>query len=85
MSSTLSRREMEVAVLAAEYKTNREIGSVMGITENTVKLYMRNILHKTGARNRTELVSKWLSKQIPRTEETVGDSESNGPLSRVGR
>ena len=30
MSSTLSRREMEVAVLAAEYKTNREIGSVMG-------------------------------------------------------
>jgi two-component system, NarL family, nitrate/nitrite response regulator NarL len=37
--------------------TNREIASTLIITENTVKVHLRNILNKLGVRNRQQLAA----------------------------
>jgi DNA-binding NarL/FixJ family response regulator len=53
---TLTGREIEVLELVARGKTSREIGSVLFISENTVKNHIRNILDKLGLHSRNEAV-----------------------------
>jgi two-component system nitrate/nitrite response regulator NarP len=48
----LSEKEMFVLRLAADVMTNKEIARDMGATEVTVKMHMRSICKKLGARNR---------------------------------
>jgi NarL family two-component system response regulator LiaR len=55
--SKLTEREMEVLMLVAESKRNREIAEALFITEKTVKTHVSNILSKLHLSNRTEL--KW--------------------------
>ena len=50
----LTPREREVFALLAEGKTNREIATTLFLTEGTVKVHVRHILRKVGARTRTE-------------------------------
>jgi DNA-binding NarL/FixJ family response regulator len=52
----LSLRELEVLRLIAQGMTNREIGAELHLSENTVKGYVKDILSKLDARNRTEAV-----------------------------
>ena len=56
--SGLTRREYEVLRLAAQGRTNPEIAEVTGLARNTVKTYLESALHKLGARNRVEAVSR---------------------------
>lgn len=56
--SGLTRREYEVLRLAAQGQTNPEIAESTGLTRNTVKTYLQAALHKLGARNRVEAISK---------------------------
>ncbi len=51
----LSPRERDVLRLVAGGSRNREIASALGISDNTVKFHVSNLLHKTGARTRAEL------------------------------
>ncbi len=51
-------------------ETNRRIGDFIGIDENRVKIHLRAIFRKIGARNRTEAAlkaSQWLPapRQVP--------------------
>ncbi len=50
----LTEREVEVLRLIAMGRNNREIGSVLSISPNTVANHVRNILEKTYTANRTE-------------------------------
>jgi ATP/maltotriose-dependent transcriptional regulator MalT len=50
----LTRRETEVLALLAESKTNKEIAAALFLSEATVKVHVRHILRKLGARTRTE-------------------------------
>jgi len=52
-SQTLSRREMQIVSLLCEGQQNKEIAHAFGIKEVTVKMHMRSIIRKLGARNRT--------------------------------
>jgi len=56
-SDALSPREIEVLRRAAGGSSNKRIGVGLGITEETVKGHMRNILSKLGANDRTHAVS----------------------------
>lgn len=51
----LTRREIEIADLAARGKTNVEIARQLFLSENTVKTHIKRIFAKTGASCRAEL------------------------------
>jgi len=50
----LTEKELKVLALVARGWTNAEIGRRMYMVEDTIKIYMRVIRRKLGARNRTE-------------------------------
>ncbi|MHB0988175.1 MAG: response regulator [Bellilinea sp.] len=51
----LTIREISILQLVAEGKTNREIASSLYISENTVKIHLRNILEKLHLQNRIQV------------------------------
>ena len=53
--SRLSPRQMDVARLVGKGQTNYQIACELGITENTVKLYVSQVLRLTHMHNRTQL------------------------------
>ena len=56
-ADSLSERELAVLRLIAAGEGNKQIASLLFISQNTVATHVRNILRKTGARNRTEAVA----------------------------
>jgi DNA-binding NarL/FixJ family response regulator len=54
---TLSEREVQVLKLMAEGDRNRDIGERLSISEDTVKVHIRHIMDKLGAKDRTQAVS----------------------------
>ncbi|HRI59020.1 MAG TPA: response regulator transcription factor [Saprospiraceae bacterium] len=58
---TLTRREMEVALLYVKGKTIKEIASTLFISEDTVESHIKNIRSKTDCSSRFE-VGEWLKK-----------------------
>lgn len=50
----LTPRESEVLTLVADGCQNKEIAARLDLSENTVKLHLRNIISKLGVHNRTE-------------------------------
>jgi DNA-binding NarL/FixJ family response regulator len=60
----LSPREVQVLSELASGGSNKEIASVLGITEHTVKAHLKNILAKLPARDRTEAVTIALQRGI---------------------
>lgn len=50
----LTSREQEILTLIAHGKTNREIGQLLYISTGTVRVHVHAILHKLGARDRTQ-------------------------------
>ena len=53
----LTERELELLGYVARGLSNKAIAREMSISENTVKYYMKNVLQKLGAQNRTEAVA----------------------------
>jgi DNA-binding NarL/FixJ family response regulator len=53
----LSKRELEVLQAIAKGKSNKEIGTMLYISELTVKGHVRSILEKLGARGRSEAMA----------------------------
>jgi DNA-binding CsgD family transcriptional regulator len=56
-SVPLSPREREVLRLVASGARNRDIANKLGISENTVKFHVSNLLRKAGAQSRAELAA----------------------------
>jgi ATP/maltotriose-dependent transcriptional regulator MalT len=56
--ASLSARESEVLQLIRQGLTNRQIASILFISEATVKVHVRHILEKFGARTRTEAATQ---------------------------
>jgi len=53
----LSEREIEVLRRMAEGDRNRDIGECLQISEETVKVHIRHIMDKLGAKDRTQAVA----------------------------
>ena len=56
-ATTLTPRQREILTHLARGLTNEQIGHVLGIRADRVKLHVRSILSKIGAANRTEAVA----------------------------
>ena len=50
----LTRRELEIAGLVTDRKTNREIASVLFLSEKTIESHLRNIFVKLGSSTRVD-------------------------------
>jgi two-component system nitrate/nitrite response regulator NarP len=57
----LSPREMQIATAVAAGQRNKEIATIVGMTEGSVKVYLHKIYEKTGVQNRTELAIRIMS------------------------
>jgi DNA-binding NarL/FixJ family response regulator len=53
----LSAREVEVLKSVAEGNRNQDIGGQLGISEETVKVHLKHIMEKLGARDRTQAIT----------------------------
>ena len=60
----LTPREVEVLRLTAKGLRNRDIGRVIGRTEETVKVHLKHIMAKLGVEDRTEAVTLGLQRGI---------------------
>jgi DNA-binding CsgD family transcriptional regulator len=60
----LTRREKEILKWLSDGKTNYSIGTILGISELTVRNHVRNIMLKLGAENRTHAVIKALQGRL---------------------
>jgi DNA-binding NarL/FixJ family response regulator len=54
----LTAREREVLELMSRGARDREIGDRLGLSQFTIKKYVKSLLHKLGARNRVEAVTR---------------------------
>lgn len=61
----LSPRQLEVARLVSKGKTNYQIACELGITENTVKLYVSQVLRLPHMHNRTQLALALTPRSSP--------------------
>jgi DNA-binding CsgD family transcriptional regulator/tetratricopeptide (TPR) repeat protein len=53
--AALTRRELEIANLVTDRKTNREIAATLFLSEKTIETHMRNIFVKLGASSRVQV------------------------------
>ena len=53
--ASLTKRELEIAELATDRKTNREIAAALFLSDKTVESHLRNIFHKLGVSSRVEV------------------------------
>ena len=60
----LTAREVEVLELIAQGLSNKEVGKSLGITEETTKVHVRNIMEKLDVEDRTEAVTRALRRGI---------------------
>jgi DNA-binding NarL/FixJ family response regulator len=56
-AESLTARELEVLQQLASGSRNRDIAERLFITEETVKVHMKNLMQKLGARDRTEAIA----------------------------
>lgn len=63
-SSKLTQRELEVVRLLVQGCRYDEIAAALGISPNTVKYHIKNLLSKTGHRNTIQLVVDVVSKKL---------------------
>jgi len=57
----LSRRQADVLVWIAEGKTNKEIGTILGMSERTVEKHVEHVLKRLGVETRTAAAARALS------------------------
>jgi DNA-binding NarL/FixJ family response regulator len=62
--SELSSREQEVLKLLVGGKSNKEIGSLLGITEATVKCHVSSVLVRLNVSDRTQAVVTALQRGL---------------------
>jgi DNA-binding NarL/FixJ family response regulator len=62
----LTARELEILEQVATGGRNREIAGTLSISEETVKVHVKHVMEKLGARDRTEAVSIALRRGILR-------------------
>ncbi len=64
-----SAREREVLALLCEGTTNKEIASILVVSENTVRAHVRSLMQKLDAQNRTQLAIYAMHNGMEREKE----------------
>jgi DNA-binding NarL/FixJ family response regulator len=59
----LTPQELKLAGLIAEARSNQDIGFILGLRTNTVKVYVRKIFDKLGCDNRVALAVRYTREE----------------------
>lgn len=70
----LTPRERQVFELIVAGKTNKQIGSILGTTERTIKAHRQQVMEKMQVRTLAELVA--VAEQVG----VIGDKPNSGPM-----
>jgi RNA polymerase sigma factor (sigma-70 family) len=70
----LTPRERQVFELIVAGKTNKQIGSILGATERTIKAHRHGVMEKMQVRTLAELVA------VAERVGVIGDKPDNGPM-----
>jgi two-component system, NarL family, response regulator len=62
--SDLTERELEVLQLVAKGLSNKDVARVIGRTDETVKIHLKNVFTKLGVSDRTEAVTLAISRGL---------------------
>lgn len=62
----LTPRQIQILEMVADGKTNKEVGTALGITEGTVKVQLNHMFRKLAVTNRTEAITKGLQQGLVR-------------------
>ncbi|HEY6058882.1 MAG TPA: response regulator transcription factor [Candidatus Limnocylindrales bacterium] len=81
----LTDREVEVLELVTRGLRNKEIASALGISENTAKFHLRNILEKLHAGSRTELAARAVREGLDRPGRDLLDPAARDWPDRAAR
>jgi DNA-binding CsgD family transcriptional regulator len=77
----LSPREQDVLQLMIERVVNAEdISQKLGISQNTVRIHVKNINGKVGARSKTEILSAFIDFLEKHYEKIILGGSSQAPL-----
>jgi DNA-binding NarL/FixJ family response regulator len=79
MTSSLTRREIDVLKHMASGKTNAGIAARLVVSEGTVKSHVKHILRKLAAANRAEAVSVYLCMERDARRGRFGLSTAPNP------
>jgi len=60
----LTPRERQIAALAAQGMTNRDLSESLRISVETAKWHVKNALHKLDLRDRAQLAARWHSSAV---------------------
>lgn len=74
----LTPREGEVAWLAAQGRSTREIADALGLSPNTVQNHLRKVYEKLGVRSRGELTGRFVVR-------AAGDESSSSSMPSPGK
>jgi two-component system nitrate/nitrite response regulator NarL len=66
----LSPREVEVLLLLVEGHSNKAIARILGVTETTVKIHLKNVFRKIKADSRTQ-AAIWALSNLPELRDTA--------------
>jgi two-component system NarL family response regulator len=66
--TSLSPREMEILILVAKGRSNKEIGAELAISEGTVRVHASNLLSKLHCSGRAQAVSEAIRRGIIEVE-----------------
>jgi DNA-binding NarL/FixJ family response regulator len=72
--SSITPREMDVARALRAGKQNKIIAYEIGCSETTVKVHLRSLMRKLGARNRTEVAIKAAELEVGRLASSIANS-----------
>ena len=71
--SGLTVREAQTLTLIAEGMSNKQIARQLGISDGTVKVYVKNLLRKRDAKTRLELAASVHRRGLDQPQEVAGD------------
>ncbi|BCB28753.1 DNA-binding response regulator [Sulfurimicrobium lacus] len=73
--SKLSPRELEIVSYVARGLSNRGIGEILGLSENTVRNHLRSILEKLGFDNRVQVATFALEQGLAKPGDVVAKDQ----------
>ena len=80
-SSSLTRRERGIIEFVQRRHSNKEISSMLGISESTVKFHLSNIFDKLGVRDRHSVAEVARSGQVTHMQMNIGAHVGKSQLS----